>query len=123
MNWYQTGSSQKTEQELNQLVKDVIGNPEFNVGDLAGFSASRKNKQLDNAGVVTEGHAPFSDNEWQEVTVEVNVPVPQKNTMPKIFPVPGLHHCSIMKVLRATWGAVMPLPFHFQSYAILPYPY
>lgn len=114
MNWYQTGSSQKTEQELNRLVKDVIGNPEFNVADLAGFSASRENKQLDNAGVVAE--APFLDDGWREVTVEIEIPVPQKNTIPKRFPVPGLHHRSIMEVLRATWGAATSLPFHFTPF-------
>ena len=105
MNWYQTGSSQKMEQELNWLVKDVIGNPEFNITDSAGFSASRENKQLDNEGVVAEAHAPFLDDGWQEVAVEIDIPVPQKNTMPKRFSVPSLHHHSIMEVLRTMWGA------------------
>jgi hypothetical protein len=112
MNWHQTGSSQKTEQELNRLVKDVIRNPQFNVADLAGFSASRENKESDNTRVVVGAHTLFSDDDWREVAVEIEIPVPQKNTMPKKFPVPGLHHRSIMEVLRATWGATTSLSFH-----------
>jgi hypothetical protein len=64
MNWHQTESSQKMEEELNQLVKDVIGNPQFNIADLAGFSTSRENKELDNVRVVVGAHASFSDDDW-----------------------------------------------------------
>jgi hypothetical protein len=46
------------------------------------------------------------------VAVEIEIPVPQKNTTPKRFLVPGLHHHSIMEVLRATWGAAVLLSFH-----------
>jgi hypothetical protein len=63
MNWHQTGSSQKTEAELNHLVKEVIGNPEFHPDDLADFSTHWENKQLDDARATADSCAPFLDDE------------------------------------------------------------
>jgi hypothetical protein len=44
MNWYNTGSSQKTEKELTSLAKEVIGALQFLLQDLGNFDAHRENK-------------------------------------------------------------------------------
>jgi hypothetical protein len=117
MTWHNSGSSQKTEKELTRLAKEVIGAPEFNLEDLANFDAHRENKWLDNA-LSTEGgvHSPFSHDGWHEVAVEIEVPVPVINTPPRKFAVPGLHHRSIIQVIKETWGTPMSLQFHLTPF-------
>lgn len=116
MNWHQTGSSQKTEAELNRLVKEVIGNPEFHPDDLADFSAHRENKQLDDARATADPRAPFLDNDWREIAVEIMIPVPKTGAAPWKFAIPGLHHRSVVEVIKATWGAATALPFHLTPF-------
>jgi hypothetical protein len=117
MTWYNSGSSQKTEKELTRLAKEVIGAPEFNPEDLANFDAHRENQRLNNVLSAEGGiHSPFSHDGWHEVTVEIDVPVPVINTPPRKFAVPGLHHRSIIQVIKETWGAPTSLQFHLAPF-------
>lgn len=113
MNWFYTGSTQKSEGEVTRLVKEVIGNPEFKPEDLAGFTVHRENKQLDN---LAHHGLPFSDDDWKEVSVAIDIPIPKKNTPPRKFEVPGLYHRSIVEVIKATWGAVTSKSFHLTPF-------
>jgi hypothetical protein len=117
MNWYHTGSSQKTEQELSRLVKDVIGAPEFKAEDLTGFSARRENKRLDDAQI-TEGSGDgllFGDD-WHEVVVDIEVPVPTKGATARRFSIPGFHHRSILEVIKTTWRSAAFSQLHLAPF-------
>jgi hypothetical protein len=116
MNWQNTGSSQKTEHELNRLVKEVIGNPQFQSEDLRDFNAHREHKRLDNAKAYEQSPTPFAGDDWQEVSIELTIPIPERNVPPRSFFVPGLHHRSIIEVIKATWGAASSLPFHLTPF-------
>lgn len=116
MNWFHTGGSQKSEGEVTRLAKEVIGAADFNTEDLAGFSASRENKRLDKARTTPSNGAPFFDDDWREVSVEIDIPVPVKGSPPQKYQVPGLHHRSIVEVIKATFGAVTALPFHLTPF-------
>ena len=116
MNWHINGSSQKTERELDRLAKEVIGHPDFNPDDLADFNARREHKRLDSARETPVADAPFHDDNWRELTIELEIPVPKKDTIPRKFSVPGLHYRSIVEVIKATWGATSSLPFHLTPF-------
>ena len=116
MNWHIGGSSQKTERELDQLAKEVIGHPDFNPKDLVGFNARREHKRLDSARETTANDTPFHDDSWRELTIELDIPVPKKDTPARKFAVPGFHHRSIVNVIKATWGATSSLPFHLTPF-------
>lgn len=104
MNWYHTGSYQKSEAEVTRLAKEVISAPDFRPQDLARFSAHQENNKLDNA-VAAATTTPFSTDDWHEVSVEIEVPIPVRNISPQVFHVPGLHYRSIIQVIKATWEA------------------
>lgn len=115
MNWFYTGSTQKSESEITRLAKEVIGHTEFKPEDLAGFSAHRENKHLDDSrdsGYTT----PFSDDDWQEVSVEIEIPVPKQKTPAQKFEVHGLYRRSIIQVIKATWGSVTSQSFHLTPF-------
>jgi hypothetical protein len=126
MNWFHTGGNQKSEGEVNRLVKEVISASDFIPGDLAGFTVRQENKALDNSTTNTEGQkdpSSSSSDNWQELSVDIEVPVPVKNTPPRIFTVPGFHRRSIVSVIKATWGLVSSSSFHltpFKRYHVDP---
>lgn len=113
MNWFHTGSAQKSEAEITRLAKEVLSNADFKPEDLIGFNAHRENKRLDDSG---KHELPFCDDDWKEVSVTIDVPVPKKDTPPRKFKVPGLHHRSIVQVIKATWGAITSKSFHLTPF-------
>lgn len=115
MNWYHTGSHQKSEAEITRLANDVICNPAFRPTELSGFNAHRENKALDE-NLANPGLAPFSTDGWREAAVEIEIPIPIKNSPPQTFRVPGLHYRPIVQVIRAAWGAAISAQFHFTPF-------
>lgn len=116
MDWQNSGSTQKTENELNRLVKEVIRHPEFRAEDLSDFNARRENKLLDDGPIDANRDSPFLGDGWQEVNVHIEIPVPNKGESPRIFPVQGLHHRSIIEVIKAVWTLPSSSSFHLQPY-------
>jgi hypothetical protein len=115
MNWQINGSSQKSELELDRLAKEVIGHPEFKPEDLADFNAHREHKRLDSARGTADADTPHDDS-WREITIELDIPVPKKDTIPQKYSIPGLHYRSIVEVIKATWGSASSLPFHLTPF-------
>ncbi|KAF9455660.1 hypothetical protein BDZ94DRAFT_1179515 [Collybia nuda] len=119
MNWFHSGSTQKSAGEVNRLVKEVISNAEFQPVDLADFSVHKSNKTLDQAYLASSsqtGRTPFSSDDWHEISVDIEIPVPSKNTPPKVFSVSGLHHRSIVGVIKATWESISSKHFHLSPF-------
>ena len=117
MNWFHTGSTRKCEAEVTQLATEVILAPNFQSKDLLGFNAHRENKQLDNATTTAgEPQTPFSTDDWQEASVRIEVPIALKNHIPQAFHVPGLHHRSIVRVIKATWKSAISSQFHLTPF-------
>ena len=56
MNWKDSGTSTKSDAEVNCLVNDVLLDPNFKLEDLQGFNVARENQQSDTA----EKKSPFS---------------------------------------------------------------
>jgi Plavaka transposase len=115
MNWYHTGSLQKSEAEVTRLAKEVICNPDFRPEDLSGFSVHQENKSLDSA-ITAPANAPFLDDSWREISVEIEVPIAVKNGPFHVFHVPGFHYRSIVQTIRATWGTVAASRFHLTPF-------
>jgi hypothetical protein len=117
MNWFHTGSSQKSEAEITRLAKEVILAPNFQSKDLLGFNAHQENKRLDNSAAAKgNSSTPFSTDGWQEVSVKIEVPIPLKNHLPQAFHVPGLHYRSIVEVIKATWKTAISSQFHLTPF-------
>ena len=76
MSWKLTGSSQKSNEELTRLVKDVIQAPDFKIADLAKFHALTESRRLDDEGTgVADVSGAFSHDGWKEATLEISVPI------------------------------------------------
>ena len=69
MNWKDSGTSTKSDAEVNWLVNGVLLDPNFKLEDLQGFNVARKNQQSDAA----KKKSPFF-NSFQ--TADINIEVP-----------------------------------------------
>lgn len=117
MNWFHSGGNVKSGGEVNRLIKEVITTSDFRPTDLAGFTVHQGNKTLDGAYSRNTTHnTPFSSDDWREVSVDIEIPVPLKNVAPKKFQVSGLHYRSITQVIKKTWESVSFSQFHLSPF-------
>ncbi|KAJ7825144.1 hypothetical protein B0H14DRAFT_3468789 [Mycena olivaceomarginata] len=70
MAWFNNGNPQKSEAELNALVRDVLLHPDFDVTELEDFDAGRANKQADKDA---RAALPLLQD-FKETMVEIEVP-------------------------------------------------
>lgn len=115
MNWFYSGGGQKSEGEVDRLAQDVISSPDFKPGDLTGFSIRQENKRLD-ANIPEGSSTPFSGDDWHEASVEIEVPVPVKNSPSCTYRVPGFHYRSIVEIIKATWSRAPFLQYHITPF-------
>lgn len=117
MNWFHSGGDLKSEGEVNRLVKEVITASDFRPEDLGDFSVHKANIALDKARVENAHQdTPFSFEGWQEVSVDLEIPVPQKYALPKTFQVPGLFRRSLVDVIKEAWRSSLAAQFHLTPF-------
>jgi hypothetical protein len=119
MNWANSGSIQKTEPEITRLAREVLSSPEFTLEGLGTFDAHRENKRMDNAIAAVESNTPSSCDGWEEIKVDILIPVASTAKPPppsRIFSVPGLHYRSLVEVIKAAWSEDMAKRFHLSPF-------
>jgi hypothetical protein len=119
MNWVNSGSAQKTEAEITRLGREVLSSPDFKLEELQSFDAHRENQRMDQAIAAMESKTPFSRDGWQEVKVDIQIPVASRTKPPlpnQTFSVPGLHYHSLVEVIKAAWNEDMAKRFHLSPF-------
>ena len=85
MNWKDSGTSMKSDAEVNHLVNNVLLDPNFKLEDLQGFNVVRENQQSNAA----EKKSPIF-NSFQMANIDIEVPSGTSRIPPGTFSVPGL---------------------------------
>lgn len=111
--WQNTGSSSKSDQELNRLVKEVLLHPEFCLNDLSRFNAQQENRHADEA----DKQSPHLDS-FQESSIKIEVPSGDKDVPSRIFQVPGLMHRKLTAIIRAAFAEPLSENFHLSPYRL-----
>lgn len=107
--WMNSGSHQKSEGEVQRLVKEVLQADDFDVKHLDGFSVKRSLRELDadeNGGKIN-----FPDD-WVETTVTINIPTKSKEEASKAYTVAGFHFRPLIDVIRAAFADIQGGAFH-----------
>ena len=113
MSWFNSGSTMKTEAEVNRLAKEIRDAGGFPDSDLEGFDVRRETKRLDAA----QNLRPFGDG-FQEASLKINVPSGDRDKRPQEFAVPGFHFRSITSVIRAAFESPLADYFHLSPYRL-----
>jgi hypothetical protein len=115
MSWMWTGSSMKSIGEMKKLV-DFLKSDDFKKDDLATFDIHSETTKFDNYL-----ERPASDNPqdgWRESEVIIQVPdgkIHSKDSIPT-FKVPGLHHRSLVDVIKTIYSDVASTSFHYMPF-------
>jgi hypothetical protein len=113
LEWQNTGSSGKSNDEINRLLRSVLLHPEFQLDALRSFNAARENRKADAAGE----QSPFQGS-FKCVNVDIEVPSGSKDVPPKIFSVPGLYHRKIITLIKDAFNNHISLQFHLTPFKL-----
>ena len=111
MNWKDSGTSMKSDAEVNHLVNDVLLDPNFKLEDLQGFNVVRENQQSNAA----EMKSPFFDS-FQMADIDIEVPSGTSRIPPGTFSVPGLVYRKLTAIIQASFLSPLASHFHFLCY-------
>lgn len=115
MSWMWTGSPMKSIGEIKKLV-DFLKSNDFKKDDLAAFDIHSETTKFDNYL-----ERPASDNQqdgWRESEVIIQVPdgkIHSKDSIPT-FQVPGLHHRSLVDVIKTAYSDLASNSFHYMPF-------
>ncbi|OSX55787.1 hypothetical protein POSPLADRAFT_1163150 [Postia placenta MAD-698-R-SB12] len=102
MNWFSSGSGQKSVGETNRLVHDVLLADDFTASDLHHFRVAREAKRIDGSeedtpDVASDAQsAPFAGDGWRKTSVDIDIPTGERDSPKspgyKTFSISGLHY-------------------------------
>jgi len=116
MRWANTGSSSKSEGEVDRLVNDVLNAPDFQAKDLHDFGAHCENSHLDAA----DKASPLEDNfQVTSITIEVPTGQPHSRSTPRTYSVPGLHYRKLLNTIKAAFQDPLSQQFHFTPFSLM----
>jgi len=113
MNWKDSGTSTKSDAEVNRLVNSVLLDPNFKLEDLQGFNVARENQRSDAA----EKKSPFFDS-FQTADINIEVPSGISGTPPGTFSIPGLVYRKLTAVIQAAFSSPLASHFHFSPFKL-----
>ena len=116
MRWVNTGSSSKSEGEVDRLVKDVINAPDFQAEDLRNFNTHRQHHHLDTSNKAS----PLQDNfKVSSITIEVPAGRLGDQSTPRTYSIPGLHYRKLLNVIKAAFQDPLSRQFHLTPFALM----
>jgi hypothetical protein len=118
MNWW-SGNPTKSAADIDRLVRDVLLHKDFDQHHLDGFRCSREAERLDQYANDTKTVIPSSQG-WRESAVKIRLPPGRatntdESTAPE-FEVPGVHHRSIVEIIKDTFQETMALTYHYTPF-------
>jgi hypothetical protein len=116
MRWVNTGSSSKSEGEVDRLVNDVLNAADFQTEDLRSFSTHRQNLRLD----ISNRASPLKDD-FQVTSITIEVPGGRQDDQspPHTYSIPGLHYRKLLNVITAAFQDPLSRQFHFTPFSLM----
>ena len=118
MSWFYNSATQKSLDDLNHLVHDVILADDFNSNDLHQFNARRETKRLDDTPSDTS--LATSDG-WHTTSISIRLPCDRvkqvEDTAPE-FHVEGLYYRKITEVVKCAFEEPAARMFHHAPYKV-----
>ena len=112
MEWQNTGSPNKSNEEVTRLVRDVVLHHDFSVDDLLNFNATCKNRIADEAEQST------FPQDFQQISMNIEVPSGTKDILPKMLSIPGFTFRKLTSLIREEFEGPMFLKFHLSPFKL-----
>ena len=111
--WQNTGSSAKSNEEINRLVRDVLLQPDFQLDALRSFNATRENQKADAA----DEQSPFLHS-FQRADIDIEVPSGSIDVPPRSFAIPGLYYRKIVTLIKDAFNSQISAQFHLTPFKL-----
>lgn len=120
LNWTYSGSTQKSSDEINRLVHNVILADDFDIRHFDNFSYNRELQRLDEhdelSGIFSAGDG------WQESSVKIRVPKEKvkhrsEDEAPE-FEVKGLWYRPLRNVIKSAYEDITQRHFHTRAFKL-----
>ncbi len=98
LDWQNSGSSAKSNDELNRLVKEVLLHPKFKLNKLLKFNATCENQKAD----ATEEQSQYLQG-FHHADIVIEVPSSSKDNAPQLFSIPSLYYCKITALIQESF--------------------
>jgi hypothetical protein len=113
LDWQNTGSSAKSNEEINRLVRGVLLHPEFQLGSLQSFNATRENQKADAADKRSHFLRSF-----HHADIDIEVPSGIKGVPPRMFTIPGLYYRQIITLIKEAFNSQISEQFHLTPFKL-----
>jgi len=113
MNWQNSFSSMKSNEETTRLVHSVLLNPQFQLSDLEKFNATNENRKANAAKEKASFLRSFHD-----ASVEINVPSGSAQEASWMFSISGLHYHHITTLIKEMFESPISKNFHFSPFKL-----
>ncbi|KAF8546009.1 hypothetical protein OG21DRAFT_1587857, partial [Imleria badia] len=120
LSWFYNSTTQKSLDDLNNLVHNVILADNFKSDNLHKFNARRETKQLDNPTSDTSRSFSTPDS-WHTTSIPIRLPcdkVKQAENIAPEFHVEGLHYRKITEVVKSAFEEPAAHTFHHTPYKL-----
>jgi hypothetical protein len=111
--WQNSGSSAKSNEEIDRLVHSVLLHPDFDLDSLRSFRAARENKKADAA----DERSPFPSS-FQHADINIEVPSGSKDMPSRTFTIPGLYHRQIVTLIKDAFNSEISVQFHLTPFKL-----
>jgi hypothetical protein len=113
MYWQTTGSTQKTNKEVNRLICEVIYHPNFKIKDFNNFNATCENQNADSADKKSSFLWSF-----RHTSIMIDVPSGSTYKASQLFSIPGLYYCQITTLIKQAFESPISSKFHFTPFKL-----
>jgi hypothetical protein len=111
VDWQNTGSSGKSNIEINRLVHEVILHPEFQLNQLHTFNMAWENQKVDMA----EANSPLLQA-FQHADINISIPSGNKDTALCSFSIPGLYFRKLTALIKEAFESPLSSMFHITPF-------
>jgi hypothetical protein len=111
LDWQNTGSSAKSNEEINRLVCNVLCHPDFRLDELENFNTACANCKADAA----EENSPFLWS-FAHANITIDVPSGGKHSQPCLFSIPGLFYRKITSLIQEAFQSPLSRHFHLSPF-------
>jgi hypothetical protein len=115
LEWQNTGSFTKSNEEVTRLVHKVLLHPNFQPEHLLKFNATRENQKADAAEEQLPSRFLTS---FQCTDVRINVPSGSKLVSPRTFSIPGLYYRQITTLIKESFESPIFSKFHLSPFKL-----
>ncbi len=107
IDWQNTGSSVKSNNEINRLVREVILHLDFQLNEVQTFNTAQENQKADMA----EAKSPVLQA-FQHADIHINIPSGNKDTTPRLFSILGLYFHKLTTLIKEAFEGPLSSMFH-----------